>query len=115
MVVEDNEDSRLFFKHVLSKNYPLLSFAVTGNDALQQIQNNPPDIVLLDIGLPDISGLDVAKKIKQSHSKIKIIAQTAYASTTDKENALKAGCDDFIVKPIRISTLLEKMKKKLAE
>ncbi|KJF44315.1 PAS domain S-box protein [Draconibacterium sediminis] len=115
LVVEDNEDSRLFFKHVLSKNYPLLSFAVTGNDALQQIQNNPPDIVLLDIGLPDISGLDVAKKIKQSHSKIKIIVQTAYASTTDKENALKAGCDDFIVKPIRISTLLEKMKKKLAE
>ncbi|HYQ58588.1 MAG TPA: PAS domain S-box protein [Draconibacterium sp.] len=115
LVVEDNEDSRVFFKHVLSKNYPLLSFAVTGNDALQQIQNNPPDIVLLDIGLPDISGLEVAKKIKQTNSKIKIIAQTAYASTSDKENALQAGCDGFIVKPIRISTLLEKMKKELAE
>ncbi|WP_372649025.1 PAS domain S-box protein [Draconibacterium sp.] len=115
LVVEDNEDSRIFLKHVLSKNYPLLSFAITGNDALQQIQNNPPDIVLLDIGLPDISGLEVAKKIKQTHSKIKIIAQTAYASTTDKENALNAGCDDFLVKPIRIGTLLEKMKKELAE
>ncbi|WP_319482869.1 PAS domain S-box protein [uncultured Draconibacterium sp.] len=115
LVVEDNEDSRIFFKHVLSKKYPLLSFAITGNDALQQIQNNPPDIVLLDIGLPDISGLEVAKKIKQTNSKIKIIAQTAFASTSDKVNALEAGCDDFIVKPIRISSLLEKMKKKLAE
>jgi len=115
LVVEDNEDSRIFLKHVLSSNYPLLSFAHTGNDALQQLQNNPPDIVLLDIGLPDISGLEVAKRIKQTNSKIKIIAQTAYASISDKKNALEAGCDDFIVKPIRINTLLEKMKNKLAE
>nr|WP_321487608.1 PAS domain S-box protein [uncultured Draconibacterium sp.] len=115
LVVEDNEQCRMFLKHVLSSRYPALSFAQTGNDALKQIQNDPPDIVLLDIGLPDISGLEVAKKIKETNSKIKVIAQTAFASTTDKENALKAGCDDFLVKPLQIRTLLEKINKKLAE
>jgi len=70
--------------------------------------NKNPDIslVLMDIRLPDISGLDVTKKMKEARPTLPIIAQTAYALKSDKKKSLEAGCDDYISKPINYQELL---------
>jgi CheY-like chemotaxis protein len=67
------------------------------------------DIVLLDIGLPDISGLDLIPEIKAIFPAAVIIALTAYVTPADKEKCLKAGCNDFISKPTNITTVLKKI------
>ena len=63
-------------------------------------KNENIDIVLMDINMPNMNGLEATKKIKKFMPKLSIIAQTAYSSTEDKEKALSAGCNDFISKPI---------------
>lgn len=66
-------------------------------------------MVLLDIKLPDINGIEVLKAIKQMNSSVPIIAQTAYALTGDMESAIEAGYDDYIAKPIDDKELIEKI------
>ena len=59
------------------------------------------DVVLMDIKMPKMNGLDATRKIKEIKPDIPIIAQTAFAMRDEKENAIAAGCDDYIIKPIR--------------
>ena len=75
------------------------------------ILNNNPDtaIILMDIRLPGINGLDLTTKVREQWKNIPIIAQTAYALPGDKENCINAGCDDYIEKPIDRNNLLQKM------
>ena len=110
LVVDDDETSRSYLFQVLSDIYPNLLFAETGMQALKLVETESPDVILLDIGLPDISGIDVAIKIRESNRNIRIIAQTAYAMAEDEKSAREAGCDDFITKPLDISKLLEKLQ-----
>ena len=109
LVVEDDEISRIYFKKILSKHYKNLFFAETGEQALNLYKTESPDIILLDLGLPDINGLDLTKKIRENDWKVKIIAQTAYAMSSDKHKALQAGCNDYITKPVETGLLLKKL------
>jgi CheY-like chemotaxis protein len=63
----------------------------------------------MDIGLPDINGLEVVRKIRETNQKVVIIAQTAYAMTDDRQKALEAGCNDYIAKPIKTKVFLKKI------
>ena len=80
-----------------------LSIYTTGEEALQAIPNNIPDIVFMDVRLPGITGLDVTRQLRlQDKLKtVPIIALTAYAMPADRQAALDAGCDDFLAKPVR--------------
>jgi hypothetical protein len=71
------------------------------------------DLILIDIKLPDINGLEITRKIRSSDykGKVPIIAQTAYAMTGDASKSLEAGCDDYISKPVDADSLQEKIKK----
>lgn len=109
LVVDDDSTSCEFYKQTLAGLCAKLMIANTGKEALEQINRQKPDVVLLDIGLPDMSGLDVAREIRKTNMEIMIIAQTAFALSTDKQIALESGCDDFLVKPINMPGLLSKL------
>lgn len=109
MIVEDDAASRIFFKHVLSERFDKILIALTGKEALQLFEAEHPEIILLDIGLPDINGLEIVRQIRKKDQSVYIIAQTAYAMPGDKQKALDAGCDDYIVKPVKTELLLEKI------
>ncbi|MEZ5105577.1 MAG: PAS domain S-box protein [Draconibacterium sp.] len=111
LVVEDDEVSILYFKHILGNRYENLFFAKTGNEALEMYEKEKPDIILMDIGLPDINGLEVVKRIREKNQVVTIIAQTAFAMYDDIALALDAGCNDYINKPVSREALLKKLNR----
>jgi len=104
LVVDDNQDSReLVMKILGNKNYHLLE-AYDGEDALNKIIAEKPDLVLMDISMPKIDGYEVTRRLKtmDDYKDIPIIALTAHAMKGDCEKALAAGCKGYITKPINI-------------
>lgn len=88
---------------------------IEGENAFKAFRNNPDiDLVLMDIRLPDISGLLITKMIRELSPDIPIIAQTAYALDSDRYQCLAAGCNDYIAKPIRRSQLFRIVNKYLS-
>ena len=86
--------------------------ARTGIEAIVACRNNPDiDLVLMDIKMPDMDGYEATMQIRQFNKDVIIIAQTAYALTTDREKAIEAGCNDYISKPFGHTLSAELMKK----
>src|ERR1043166_4057137 len=85
--------------------------AADGNQALKQAYETKPDLILLDMSLPEISGIEVAEELRKSveTAQIPIIALTAYATEADRRRALDAGCDDYEPKPVALPRLLVKI------
>lgn len=111
LVVEDEETNSEYFKILLSKKVATASFAGDADEAFKILKEQHIDIILLDIQLPGISGYEMAKIISKEYPQIYIIAQTAYASSEDKQKALDSGCHDYIAKPVEKDELLQKMSK----
>lgn len=110
LIVEDIQFNRDYLKEVLESTYATLIFAPDGHIALREFSAHQDiDIVLMDIRLPDIDGLELTRRMTRVRNGLKIIAQTAYASSEDQEKCIEAGCVDFITKPILKRTLLEKL------
>ncbi len=114
LVVEDNDlNRRLFVDLLTTKGHTILE-ATDGPSALDLVQKKQPDLVLMDIQLPSVSGLEVTReirrmKIKQPH----IVAVSAFAMKQDVEKALAAGCDDYVSKPISIGPFFETVERNL--
>lgn len=105
LVVEDNEKNRKLIKVVLkARGYKVLE-AEDAKSALGQLGNGNPDLILMDMGLPGIDGMELTRRIKKNENtkNIPIIAVTAHAMKGAKEKILEAGCDDYISKPIDIN------------
>jgi len=101
LIAEDDETSDFLITSILSKNSHELFHAATSAEAIEECRNNQGlDLVLMDIRMPDISGLEATRQIRQFNQSLIIIAQTAYALAGDREKALDAGCNDYIAKPI---------------
>ncbi len=117
MVVEDNEKNRKLMRVVLkAKGYNIIE-ATTGEEALNLLKNQKPDIILMDIQLPGIDGLTLIKQIKASvvTKDIPIIAEAAYAMKGDDQKILDTGCDAYVSKPVNtqeLSLIVEKYIKK---
>lgn len=109
LIVEDNLASQIYFRQILKNRTNDLYFATSGKEALEIFETRKPDVILMDIGLPDMNGLEVVRKIRETDRQTIIIAQTAYAMAEDKQKALEAGCDDYIAKPVKSTELLEKI------
>jgi CheY-like chemotaxis protein len=88
--------------------------ARTGKQAIDMVQSQAIDLILMDIRLPDINGYEITKYILTKYPSVKIIAQTAYASSEEKNKAFLAGCLDYISKPIKSNLLLSKMNNLLS-
>ncbi len=102
LVVEDNELNLKLFKMVLQFEEAELVEARTGPEALLMITREHPDLVILDIQLPCLTGLEVAKQVRQDPSlnPVILVAVTALAMAGDRERALNAGCNYYVPKPI---------------
>jgi two-component system cell cycle response regulator DivK len=117
LIVEDNELNLKLFRDLLSANgYDTLE-TKDGVEAVSLTRNMQPDLILMDIQLPEISGLDITQKIKADPElkHIPIIAVTAFAMKDDEEKILAAGCEAYISKPISIEHFLTTIKQFLGE
>jgi two-component system cell cycle response regulator DivK len=115
LIVEDNELNMKLFRDLLEiHGYQTLE-ARTGPEALECLKENRPDLILMDIQLPEVSGLEVTREIKSSPelSDIPVIAVTAFAMKGDEERIRQGGCEDYIAKPISVASFLEKVKRYL--
>lgn len=111
LIVEDNEINMKLIKTVLkAKGYDLVE-AKDGEEALSAVVGSMPDLILMDIQIPKIDGLEVTRRIREmkEFAKTPIIALTAHAMEGDREKILEAGCDAYIAKPINTRTLPEEV------
>ncbi len=112
LIVEDDEISYSLLSRMLKKISKEVLHAMTGVEAIEACRNNPDlDLVLMDIRMPVMDGNEATRKIREFNKDVIIIAQTAYAFPGDKENAVEAGSNDYISKPINMSLLYELIKK----
>ena len=109
LVVEDDYYNAKYLKEVLSPTGIRILETSLGREAIRLAQEENPDIVLMDIRLPDIDGYETTKIIKNLRPQQRIIAQTAYAAQDERHNALNAGCVDYLKKPIEKHLLLNAM------
>ncbi len=109
LVVEDDMPIRNLISTTLkTHDYKFLT-AKDGNDAIMQASSHNPDVVLLDLGLPDIDGIEVIKKIR-SWSNMPIIVISARSEDSDKIEALDCGADDYLTKPFSVEELLARLR-----
>ncbi|MEJ2246097.1 MAG: response regulator [Acidobacteriota bacterium] len=102
LVVDDNPISRELIREVLENSDLIVVEAENGEEALNMIMLERPDLVLLDIQLPVFDGYEVLRRVRSDPrlGKLPVIALTAYAMQQDREKALAAGFDDYVTKPI---------------
>jgi two-component system, cell cycle response regulator DivK len=113
LVVEDNEQNMYLMNFLLEKmGYAVLQ-AKTGMEGVEMAILEKPDLILMDIQLPDIDGLEVTRRIRESETDgtIPIIAVTSYAMVGDRGKAMQAGCTGYIEKPINPESFIQEMEK----
>ena len=112
LLVEDNEMNRDMLTRRLERKGFDVVIAVDGEEAVEKARSETPELVLMDISLPVMDGLEATRQIKsmQDTQSIPIIALTAYAMAGDKEKSLDAGCNDYDTKQIELARLLGKIR-----
>ncbi len=115
LVVEDQEDNRRILRDLLASAGFDIVEAVTGEEGVRLAGEHVPDLILMDIQLPDLDGYEATRRIKSDPalSGIPIIAVTSYALSGDEEKAMEAGCDDYVAKPFSPRALLQKVRDQL--
>lgn len=110
LIVEDNELNAKLFRDLLSSRGHRIVETRDGTEAVRLVHAEKPDLILMDIQLPEISGFDLIKMIKSDSAicNIPIIAVTAFAMKGDEERIRSSGCDDYLSKPISVSAFLQK-------
>lgn len=103
-VLDDEETIREGISMALEREYLVKTFS-TGKTAIDAIQEDPPDLILLDIGLPDMNGIEALRKIKAIHPDVLVIVVTAYEDIDTVVSAMKLGASDYVVKPIYMEGL----------
>jgi two-component system cell cycle response regulator DivK len=117
LIVEDNDLNLKLFRDLLNAHGYETVETKEGLEAISLTKNLKPDLILMDIQLPEISGLDVTRRLKADSSiaDIPIIAVTAFAMKDDEEKILAAGCEAYISKPISIMPFLNTVRRFLGE
>ena len=116
LIVEDNEDNRDMLSRRLQRRGYVVVRAADGQEAVAMAARERPDLILMDVGLPVMDGLEVTQRIRAcaATQTIPIIALTAHAMSGDRARALQAGCDDYHAKPVELPRLLAQMEALLA-
>jgi len=117
LIVEDNELNMKLFHDLLDAHGYRTLQTRNGIDALKLAREHRPDLILMDIQLPEVSGLEVTKWLKDDEQMrdIPVIAVTAFAMKGDEERIREGGCESYISKPISIGTFLETVRRYLGE
>ncbi|WP_106830565.1 response regulator [Parabacteroides pacaensis] len=112
LVAEDNDSNYLLVSRILEKTYHLVR-AVNGKEAMALHAEKHPDLILMDVKMPEMDGLTATRLIREKDKQTPIIALTAHAFEENKDEALRAGCNDFLTKPIyipQLKKLIERFK-----
>jgi two-component system, OmpR family, response regulator MprA len=110
LVVDDDRGLRDVLRRTLSlAGYEVL-LAETGSDALSQVSSVVPDAVVLDVGLPDIDGLEVCRLLRREGNRVPVLMLTARDAVSDRIDGLDAGADDYLVKPFDIDELRARIR-----
>jgi CheY-like chemotaxis protein len=114
LIAEDNDSNYILMTYILKKYYQF-DRARNGQEAVEKTKSEPYDLILMDIKMPVMDGLEATKKIKESHPDLPIIALTANAFDSDRQMAFDAGCNEFLSKPISSEVCLKTIAKVLGE
>lgn len=111
LLVEDNETIRHAFRILLEDSGYAVEEAESGQEAIDRAVAAPPSVVLLDLGLPDINGLDVTRRLRATDATrdVPVVALTGRALETDEQACLDAGCTAYLSKPVDAAALLRKI------
>jgi CheY-like chemotaxis protein len=110
LIAEDNDSNYMLMTYVLKKHYEFAR-ARNGQEAVDKVDTEKPDLVFMDLKMPLLDGLEATRQIKAKYPDLPVIALTANAFDTDKDDALQAGCNDFLSKPISSKLCLETIAK----
>jgi len=112
LLVEDNEMNADMLMRRLSRKGYRVSLAIDGLEGLKKTRDLQPELVLMDMSLPEVDGWEATRRLKADPStrKIPIIALTAHAMSEDRQKALDAGCDEYDTKPVELRRLLRKIE-----
>jgi CheY-like chemotaxis protein len=111
LIIEDNEINCMIYEKILSNDYTCLDFAYDGQEGIDKFKEKSFDLILLDLGLPKIGGIEVARLIKEYEAaekrltKIPIIVITADSTSATRQAALAVGVDEYLTKPFNIDQL----------
>ena len=114
LIAEDNDSNFILMTYILKKHYQF-ERAKNGQEAVEMAEKGGFDIVLMDIKMPIMDGLEATKVIKEKFPDLPIIALTANAFDSDRQLALEAGCNDFLSKPVSSDLCLQTIKKFVGE
>ncbi|RCV90866.1 response regulator transcription factor [Billgrantia montanilacus] len=117
LVVDDEPNIVLSIEFLMQQAGFDVVTAEDGESALERVAETPPDLILLDISLPGISGFDVLEQLRSDpqHARLPIIMLTAHGREVEREKGLALGADDYVTKPFSTQALVEKVKTLLAE
>jgi CheY-like chemotaxis protein len=114
LIAEDNDSNFILMTYILKKYYQF-ERAKNGQEAVEMAEKGGYDIVLMDIKMPIMDGLEATKAIKEKFPDLPIVALTANAFDSDRQLALEAGCNDFLTKPVSSDLCLQTIKKFVGE
>ena len=114
LIAEDNDSNFVLMSYILKKHYQF-ERAKNGQEAVEMVDKNQYDIVLMDIKMPIMDGLEATKAIKEKHPDLPILALTANAFDSDRQLAMDAGCNDFLSKPVSSEECIETIKRYIGE
>lgn len=109
LIVEDIKINYIILKRILQKKGAKIEWAIDGQEAIEKVTKSMYDIILMDIQMPNMNGIEATQKIRKLGIHTPIIAQTANILADDKDICLEAGCDDYIGKPINALDLIDKV------
>lgn len=115
LVAEDNPVNRELLRELLEARGYMVTEAPDGQEALRMMEQDPPDILLLDIGMPVLDGFAVIRKMRENPklAPLPVLAVTAYAMQRDRDNVLNAGFDGYLSKPINARDLANELERLL--
>lgn len=111
LIVEDEEINYIFLQTLVEKNGASVLHAWNGQQAIDIVKDQEVSLILMDIKMPIMDGIDATLEIRKTHPDLPIVAQTAYTMGNDRNRCMEAGCSDFITKPIRRQQLYEVIAK----
>lgn len=115
MLIDDEKEMEVFLRDSLQgEEYELVQFT-TGREAVEYLQKNKVHLILLDVQLPDMNGIEILEKIRANDPVTKIVVVTAFATVEMAVQAMKVGADDFLCKPITLENVREVVLKQLKE
>jgi len=114
LIAEDNDSNFVLMSYILKKYYQF-ERARNGQEAVEMVDKNQYDIVLMDIKMPIMNGLEATKAIREKHPDLPILALTANAFDSDRQLAMEVGCNDFLSKPVSSEECIETIKRYIGE